>query len=310
MAINAFNNMDLNLLRTLLVLSQELNTRKAAERLFVSQPAISQALQKLRHHLGDELFVKIPSGLKPTPFTVEFISEITPFMNGISNSLNKTRNFDPLTLSTTLKIAVAPVVLTCLSGALISHFAKVAPNCIIELTAWKADTPENIQNEEISIAVVSNYHKAFQGLQTEILTTYEGKLVVRKEHPIKAETVSAKDLEPYPIASVITPGYNDNFTQAAVIMESEGYYPIVGFRSEFVSAVIDVIEHTDYFMPHSSLFPIHKHPELRFITPTIDGKPYTDYIYVYYHVAQNNTQLMAWLIAQIKQIVVESMDRT
>ncbi len=60
--------MDLNLLRTFLVLSQDLNTRKSSDRLFVSQPAISQALQKLRYHLNDDLFVKVPNGLKPTLF--------------------------------------------------------------------------------------------------------------------------------------------------------------------------------------------------------------------------------------------------
>ncbi|WP_306301651.1 LysR family transcriptional regulator [Vibrio halioticoli] len=44
MAKDRFNTLDLNLLKTFLVLSQELNMRKASERLFVSQPAISQAL--------------------------------------------------------------------------------------------------------------------------------------------------------------------------------------------------------------------------------------------------------------------------
>lgn len=302
--------MDLNLLKTLLVLSQELNTRKAAERLFVSQPAISQALQKLRYHLDDELFVKVPSGLKPTPFTIEFINEITPFLNGISNSLNKTRVFEPLKIARNVKISVAPVVLSCLSGALISHFSKVAPNCVVELTAWKSNSPESIQNEEVDIGIVSNFHKEYQGLCLEVLTQYEGKLVVRKNHPLKAQTVIAREMEPYPIASVITPGYNDDFTQAAAIMESEGLKPIVGFRSEFVSAVVDVIEHTDYFMPHSNLFPIHKHPELRFITPTLDSKPYTGNIYIYYHVAQKDTQFMAWLIEQIRHIVTESMSNS
>lgn len=63
MAKDRFANLDLNLLRTFLVLFQELNMRKASVRLNVSQPAISQALQRLRHHFDDELFVKVRSGL-------------------------------------------------------------------------------------------------------------------------------------------------------------------------------------------------------------------------------------------------------
>lgn len=61
-----YQSLYLNLLRTFLILSQELNMRKASERLRVSQPAISQALVKLRNHFDDELFVKVPRGLKPT----------------------------------------------------------------------------------------------------------------------------------------------------------------------------------------------------------------------------------------------------
>lgn len=58
MAKDLFHTLDLNLLKTFMVLMQERNMRKASQRLFVSQPAISQALQKLRNHFDDELFVK------------------------------------------------------------------------------------------------------------------------------------------------------------------------------------------------------------------------------------------------------------
>lgn len=56
-------SLDLNLLKIFLIIYQELNMRKASERLFVSQPAISQSLTKLRNHFDDELFVKVPKGL-------------------------------------------------------------------------------------------------------------------------------------------------------------------------------------------------------------------------------------------------------
>lgn len=73
---NLFQKLDLNLLRTFRVLLQERNARKTAERLFVTQPAISQALQKLRFHLDDELFVKVQGGLEPTPFALQVEEKI------------------------------------------------------------------------------------------------------------------------------------------------------------------------------------------------------------------------------------------
>ncbi len=55
MAKDLFSTLDLNLLRTFIILHQERNMRRAAERLFVSQPAVSKALQRLRDHFEDEL---------------------------------------------------------------------------------------------------------------------------------------------------------------------------------------------------------------------------------------------------------------
>ena len=83
MAKDLFSTLDLNLLRTFLIVYQEKNTRKAAERLFVSQPAVSQALQKLRHHFNDDLFVKVHGGLQATSFSEQLINEITPHFDGL-----------------------------------------------------------------------------------------------------------------------------------------------------------------------------------------------------------------------------------
>ncbi len=66
--INRFNlaNIDLNLLKVFLVLCQEHNVTRAAERLCVSQSAVSASLKRLRHIYGDRLFERTQAGMKPT----------------------------------------------------------------------------------------------------------------------------------------------------------------------------------------------------------------------------------------------------
>ena len=59
-------NFDLNLLVAFDLLMQEQNVSRAAERMFVSQSAMSHILQRLRQQLDDPLLVKTPSGMKPT----------------------------------------------------------------------------------------------------------------------------------------------------------------------------------------------------------------------------------------------------
>ncbi len=306
MVKDLFSSIDLNLLRTFLVISQELNTRKAAERLFVSQPAISQSLRKLRDQLGDELFVKAPNGLKATPFAEELARKITPYLNGLSATINQSQVFDPSQLSVTLKIAVAPIVLSCLSSSLFQHLAEVAPHCTLELLAWKDTSIASIQSDELMLGISIN-HQVMQNVLCEPLVDLEARIIVRKQHPIQTETVSPHEMEPYPIASIINPGWNENFTLAAEIMKLEGLNPVIGFRSEFVMAVVDVIEHTDYFMPHSNLFPIRRYPHLRAITPLIDGAPYHTYLNAFYHSKYKGTDFIDWLIAQIKWVIAREM---
>lgn len=297
-----FYSMDLNLLRTFLVVAQELNTRKAAERLFVSQPAVSQALQKLRERFNDELFVKVPSGLQATPYAQQLAEAISPHLNNLASVLNESEQFDPFKFNSSLRIAVAPSVLTCLSGALFRHFLAVAPNCTLELVAWKNDSLSSIQKDDVTLGI-SLAHPLIQSVDSEVLLSLQGKLIVRADHPLQGDKISAQDLAPYPIASIVTPGWNDNFTYAAILMEQEGVKASVGFRSEFVTAVVDVIEQSDFFMPDSNLFPIHRYPKLKAVTPVKSGQPYQYPLYAYFHKKNHNTQMMDWLIKQIKLVI-------
>lgn len=302
MAKDLFYSLDLNLLRTFLVLSQELNMRKASQRLFVSKPAISQALQKLRNHFDDELFVKVPKGLEPTPFAQQLATSIAPHLDGLASELNQVKEFDPSKLSGSIKIAVAPIVLTCLSGSLFLRLKEQAPNCTVELIGWQRSTFEEIKKGEVLLGINLEMSTE-QNISQQKLVELTAKIIVNKSHPVKKQQVTASDMAPYPIASVITPGWNDNFVLAANIMKEEGVNPEIGFRSEFVMAVVDVIQQSDFFLPHSNLFPIQNYPTLKALDVTIQGKPYFHNVYSFYHSKYRQTPLIEWLHQQIQQVL-------
>ncbi|MPW37231.1 LysR family transcriptional regulator [Vibrio sp. B1Z05] len=302
MAKDRFNTLDLNLLKTFLVLSQELNMRKASERLFVSQPAISQALQKLRFHFQDELFVKAPQGLTATPFTVDLAQKIAPFLDGLATVLNEKTEFAAAELSGALKIAVAPIVLTSLSGALFQHLKLVAPNATIELVGWNKETLNDIRSGEILFGI-SMEQKLIQSVSARALVELNSRVIVRKDHPLTHSEVTPKVLEPFAIASIHTAGWNDNKTLAADVMKEQGLTPTVGFRSEFVMAVVDVIEHTDFFMPHSDLFPLKRFPNLKALTPIVNGEQMSFTVFCYFHTKYTNSALISWLERQVRLVI-------
>ena len=297
-----FYSLDLNLLRTFLVLSQECNMRKASKRLFVSQPAISQALQKLRHHFADELFVKVHGGLEPTPFAQDLADAITPHLDGLATSLNKNEEFDPLKIDTPLRIAVAPIVLTCLSGTLYHKLQELAPNCIVELIGWNKTTHDEILNGEVLFGI--NYEvDTPKNIYCRKLVDLTSKIIVRNEHPVNQSIVSAHDMAGYDIASIIIPGWNDSFSLAAEIMKREGVETNVKFRSEFTMAAVDVILHTDLFLPHSNLFPVQNYPQLRAMDAYVNEQPFYYSVYAYYHNKYRHNPLINWLHQQILEVL-------
>ena len=66
-ALMTWNSLDLNLLRVFSAIMQERTLTRAGQRLGMSQPAMSHALARLRHMLKDDLFVRTPDGMCPTP---------------------------------------------------------------------------------------------------------------------------------------------------------------------------------------------------------------------------------------------------
>ena len=85
---------DLNLLVIFDALMQERNVTKAASRVALSQPAFSNALSRLRHYLKDDLFVRSPDGMLPTPRA----RELEPYISGVITTLQSAlepTDFDP-----------------------------------------------------------------------------------------------------------------------------------------------------------------------------------------------------------------------
>ncbi|MBP3142642.1 LysR family transcriptional regulator [Aliivibrio fischeri] len=306
MAKDLFATLDLNLLRTFLILSQELNMRKASERLFVSQPAISQALQKLRNHFNDELFIKVRHGLKPTPFAEELAENIQPYLDGLSSVLNASQEFQPENLNKTLKIALAPQVLTCLSGALFHEIREKAPNVDLQLVNWSESTFDDLSKGKLDIAISYEYDKFPKELLSKSLITITGCVIVRKDHPIEKIIATPYDFEGYELASLIIPGWNDNKSLASELLTKMNIEHKIGFRSELPMALVDVVQHTDMYFPSTSLFPIHQYSGLRRIDLSLDDVPLNYPIYSYFHQRHKKNALHAWVNQLITNLLSEA----
>ncbi len=306
MAKNRFINLDLNLLRTFIVLHQEKSARKAAERLFVSQPAISQALKKLRYHFDDPLFVKVPNGLAPTTFSEELAQKIEPYLEGISTVINEVEEFDPLLLDQEISIALAPVHVFSLGSSIYQYFKKRAPNLKINLVAWNNQTPKDIEVGNVDLGITYETIRdisSLQSLSNCLITRISPAILVAKNHPLTKQPVTLENLAKYQLVRLIIKGYNDGPEPPTVTyFKRYGYDVTFGFSSEYPLVLLDVIQESDMFFVASDCFPVAKYPLLSLLpVEQLEENIITD-VNSYFHPRHEHRPLTHWLNQSFKEI--------
>src|SRR5437868_4328809 len=122
---------DLNLLVVFDAVMQERSVTRAGDRLGLSQPAISHALTRLRHMLKDDLFIRSPKGMVPTPRAEQLALPVRTALDGLQRSLEPT-HFDPSTATRTFRIAVDNYAAVVLVGPLAAHVTKIVPEVTLE----------------------------------------------------------------------------------------------------------------------------------------------------------------------------------
>ncbi|WWE60747.1 LysR family transcriptional regulator [Parasalinivibrio latis] len=269
--------------------------RKASQKLYVSQPAISQSLKKLRHHFNDELFIKTRTGLKATPFADNLLSRVKPHLDGLHGALNDSTEFDPTTVVRSLRIALAPQVLSTLAGDLVTTIKQQAPGINLQLINWNRHTVDDIVHGEIDFGINYDLPDVPKEVMSQALMDIQATVVVRKDHPVNANVVTPHDLEGYEIASLMIPGWNKAQSLAASVMEHHELDYEIGFSSELPSAILGVVQKTDMYFPTLHIFPIDDYPKLRMMDVEVDCVPTSYPIVSYYHQKDRNSDFTQWL---------------
>jgi DNA-binding transcriptional LysR family regulator len=149
-----FRKLDLNLLRAFQALVREKSVSRAAERLFLGQPAMSGALARLRDIFHDEILVRTGRGMEPTTKALALYSQLTPAMESIRTTLLEQPVFDPATQFRTFHLGMRDWVETWLMPELMARVQQVAPWVRIAVRASDARLgPGMLENEEMDLGV-------------------------------------------------------------------------------------------------------------------------------------------------------------
>lgn len=133
--------LDLNLLRVFDAVLQSRSVTGAAGRLGLTQPAVSNALGRLRQAFGDALFLRTPQGMEPTPYARELAEPVRRALTLLESALAHAPGFDPATSARSFRFYMSDLGQIEFLPPLVERVRRVAPGVRLEVPVLE---PEHV----------------------------------------------------------------------------------------------------------------------------------------------------------------------
>jgi DNA-binding transcriptional LysR family regulator len=299
------NSLDLNLLRVLDTLLAERNVTRSAELLRRSQPAISNALRRLRTLLGDDLLVRGPQGLVLTPRAEAIRIPLREAIAQIERCLGDRQKFDPAAATGLYRISAPDRLSLSIVPSLFERLQRFAPNMSLHvITADRKQAMDLLDRDETDLALAW-YDEMPPHLSSERLHEEALFCVFRPGHPL-AKSKKRFDIAAvlsYPHIVVSATGRRSAVFDELLARRKLRRHPLVSVSN--FTAVPHLLTRSDMVGVFTQLasdvfeksFGLAKRP-----VPLNVGKITTNMIW---HVRNNNDGKHAWLRQQIRLIYRE-----
>lgn len=205
---NRLSKVDLNLLIALEVLLEERSVTRAAERLFITQPAMSKTLQRLRDLFGDPLFTRTAHGLVPTPKAVDLQQPLIAVLEQLESTIFE-KDFEPAHAEGRIRICIPEILALGGIPALLQRFTLHAPNLRLQSRNILDDQLELLANGGLDFSI---YVRRDFGKDIEVfpLSSFNVSCWFRRNHPLASKaSVSVADLGKYPHVTLYLPNITD-----------------------------------------------------------------------------------------------------
>ena len=148
-----FHRLDLNLLVVLDVLIDEQNVSLAANRLNLTQPAISNSLAKLREHFEDELLIKLGRQMVPTPLAESLREPIKETLTNLQAIAVARPSFDPKNAEKEFIIVASDYVVAAFLPDIIQQLASLGPKISIRVLPVQENS-ELLARGEVDFSII------------------------------------------------------------------------------------------------------------------------------------------------------------
>lgn len=159
-------NFDLNLLLALDALLSERNVTRAAERIHLSQPATSGALQRLREHFGDPLLLRVGRELELTPLALSLLVPVREALLRVRAVLDTEPSFEPKTSTRVFRLVMSDYCTLVFLPGLLARLSSLAPSVRCDVEPITELTYARLDNGSIDGCIMTDDYRLF-GLSAE-----------------------------------------------------------------------------------------------------------------------------------------------
>ena len=176
-------NIDLNLLVVLRALLQTRGVSQAAERLGMSQPAVSRALGRLRRQFGDRLLIKGSRSMIPTIYASEIAMPLERLLEQAELFFDAGPAFDAATSTRVFRLATTDYGAIAVLPRVLPKILSQAPQASLEIVGFGGDTFRMLAEGQIDLAFYSD-DPVPNSLRTADLFTEDYSCLMRSSHPL------------------------------------------------------------------------------------------------------------------------------
>lgn len=238
------NKVDLNLLRVFDQLMVERSVSGVAESIGLSQPAVSNALQRLRKLFGDDLFQRTARGMQPTPLAEQLAEPIAYALDTIRSCMNYRVSFDPATSRRNFVLSVTDIGEMYFLPPLLARILDSAPGVTFSTVRNTSHTlKEDLEAGRVDLAM-GNLPKLTNGFHRQRLFKQGIVCAFRKEHPLaKNKVVTLEEFSAYSHVVVVSAGTGHG--EIDRIIEQQGIERKIKLTVPHFIAVGHILQSTD-----------------------------------------------------------------
>lgn len=218
-----YTDLDLNLIKTFMVVYENKSILSASKKLFVSQPAVTANVKRLENFLSSKLFVRKSKGVVPTTEGDLFYNSCKEITSTLNNSINTLSQYNNLEKGT-IHIGSSSTIIRRLLLPFIAQFTNKYPNISITVTdAIHTQLLSILKKSEVDLAIMSTPIEGENAFNKVILTSTTDCFIAKAD--FEKDFLSKQELKQYPLLVQKKPSNNRDYFETLCVLNQINLVP-------------------------------------------------------------------------------------